>query len=110
MRSAVAVALGGAGLILAALTFGPGTLPVPGIPRTEPVRALRGDPAGPLSAGGSPSPEPLAAIEVDGLRSYRVGTPASRIHWPALARGAGLLERRLQAEGGLAPLVVIDAR
>ena len=41
---------------------------------------------------------------------YRVGTPASRIHWPALARGAGLLERRLQAEGGLAPLVVIDAR
>ena len=36
------------------------------------------------------------------------GTPASRIHWPALARGAGLLERRLQADGDSRPLVVLD--
>jgi uncharacterized protein (DUF58 family) len=49
-------------------------------------------------------------VEVDGLRPYRVGTPASRIHWPALARGAGLLERRLQADGDSRPLVVLDAR
>jgi len=52
----------------------------------------------------------LAAVEVDGLRPYRLGTPASRIHWPALARGAGLLERRLRVEGDMLPLVVLDAR
>ena len=38
------------------------------------------------------------------------GTPASRIHWPAVARGAGLIERRLQADGDSRPLVVLDAR
>jgi hypothetical protein len=47
---------------------------------------------------------------VDGLRPYRPGTPASRIHWPALARGAGLIERRLRADGDSRPLVVLDAR
>ena len=45
------------------------------------------------------SDEPLAAVDIDGLRPYRPGTPASRIHWAALARGAGLLERRLRADG-----------
>ena len=34
--------------------------------------------------------------------------PASRIHWPALARGAGLLERRLRPDGDGRPLVVLD--
>jgi uncharacterized protein (DUF58 family) len=56
------------------------------------------------------SVEPLGATEVDGLRPYRDGTPASRIHWPALARGAGLLERRLRADTESRPLVVVDAR
>jgi uncharacterized protein (DUF58 family) len=51
----------------------------------------------------------LAAVEVDGLRPYRDGTPASRIHWPALARGAGLLERRLHADADGRPLLVLDA-
>jgi uncharacterized protein (DUF58 family) len=54
--------------------------------------------------------EALAASEIDGLRPYRPGTPASRIHWPALARGAGLLERRLRVEHESRPLVVLDAR
>jgi uncharacterized protein (DUF58 family) len=54
--------------------------------------------------------EPMAAVDVDGLRPYRPGTPASRIHWPALARGAGLLERRLRADRDTRPLVVLDAR
>jgi uncharacterized protein (DUF58 family) len=49
-------------------------------------------------------------VEVDGLRPYRRGTPASRIHWPALARGAGLLERRLRVDGDQTPLIVLDAR
>ena len=57
-----------------------------------------------------PVDEPLAAVDVDGLRPYRPGTPASRIHWAALARGAGLLERRLRADGDTRPLVVLDAR
>jgi uncharacterized protein (DUF58 family) len=60
--------------------------------------------------GQGPASETLAAIEVDGLQPYQQGTPASRIHWLALARGQGLLERRLRAEGSAAPLVVLDTR
>lgn len=62
------------------------------------------------ASAGRASPEPLAAAEVDGLRPYRMGTPASRIHWPAVARGAGLLERRMRADASTSPLVVLDAR
>ena len=62
------------------------------------------------SAGAVLSPEPTGATELDGVRHYRPGTPASRIHWPALARGAGLLERRLLPDGESSPLVVLDAR
>ena len=36
-------------------------------------------------------------LEVDGLRAYREGSPASRIHWPAVARTGELIERRLVA-------------
>jgi uncharacterized protein (DUF58 family) len=49
-------------------------------------------------------------VDIDGLRPYREGTSASRIHWPALARGAGLLERRLLPDSDTRPLVVLDAR
>jgi uncharacterized protein (DUF58 family) len=81
------------------------------LPRTERPQSVRGDLTQRLEVGGGgPVPEPLAAIEVDGLRAYRQGTPASRIHWPALARGAGLLERRLRPEAGSGPLVVLDGR
>lgn len=51
-----------------------------------------------------------AEVDLDGLRPYRPGAPASRIHWAALARGAGLLERRLRPEGDGRPLVVLDTR
>jgi uncharacterized protein (DUF58 family) len=81
------------------------------LPRTEPVR-WRGAAGGPRLAGGrgdNPS-EALAASDLEGLRPYRPGTPASRIHWPALARGRGLIERRLQADAEQRPLVVLDAR
>jgi uncharacterized protein (DUF58 family) len=81
------------------------------LPRTEPVRWSR------TSRGtrmrifdGASSPEAMAAADLDGLRPYRPGTPASRIHWPAAARGAGLIERRLLADGEARPLVVLDAR
>jgi uncharacterized protein (DUF58 family) len=81
------------------------------LPRTEPVR-WRGNAAGHALAAleGQTSSEPQTAVEIDGLRPYRPGTPASRIHWPALARGAGLLERRLRADRDVRPVVVMDAR
>ena len=81
------------------------------LPRIEPIRWLvrsrrRSSPA----TVGSSSPSPHATGEIDGLRDYLPGTPAARIHWPALARGAGLLERRLAADHAARPLIVLDAR
>jgi uncharacterized protein (DUF58 family) len=81
------------------------------LPRTETVRWLSPEGARRFDQpDGDVSSEAHAAVDMDGLRPYRVGTPASRIHWPAVARGAGLIERRLQAEGDSRPLVVLDAR
>jgi uncharacterized protein (DUF58 family) len=81
------------------------------LPRTEPVRWLGSGRARRLAVpDGHATSEALAAVDLDGLRPYRPGTPASRIHWPALARGAGLIERRLRADGDTRPLVVLDAR
>ncbi len=80
------------------------------LPRTERVKWVPGAGEKWRRAAGVTAVEPLGATEVDGLRPYRQGTPASRIHWPALARGAGLLERRLRADTDSRPLVVLDAR
>jgi uncharacterized protein (DUF58 family) len=81
------------------------------LPRTEPVNWIGRDlGAHPDASPARASSEPLAAVELDGLRPYRMGTPASRIHWPALARGSGLLERRMRADGDTRPLVVLDTR
>ncbi|MGA2010287.1 MAG: DUF58 domain-containing protein [Solirubrobacteraceae bacterium] len=81
------------------------------LPRTEPVRWLRSGRGRRLSLADGRSPaDAMAAVDLDGLRPYRPGTSASRIHWPAVARGAGLIERRLQADGDTRPLVVLDAR
>jgi uncharacterized protein (DUF58 family) len=81
------------------------------LPRTEPVRWL--DPARRRPAPAASDPRTTAAHatgEIDGLRAYLPGTPAARIHWPALARGAGLLERRLSGELGSHPVIILDAR
>jgi uncharacterized protein (DUF58 family) len=51
-----------------------------------------------------------AEVELDGIRPLRDGTPASRIFWPAIARGAGAQERFLRADGESPPLVVLDPR
>ncbi len=80
------------------------------LPRTERVRWIGQDLGRIDPSGGQMAAEPVAASELDGLRPYRPGTPASRIHWPALARGAGLLERRMRADRDSFPLVVVDAR
>jgi uncharacterized protein (DUF58 family) len=48
-------------------------------------------------------------FELDGLRPYRDGTPASRIHWPSVARTGELLEIKLVTGGRDSPLIVLDA-
>ena len=51
----------------------------------------------------------IAELELDILRPYRPGTPATRIHWPTLARTGQLMERRLIADDRARPLLVVDA-
>jgi uncharacterized protein (DUF58 family) len=80
------------------------------LPRIEPVVA-----PGPGATGrmGARAARPLAEsaeVEIDGLRPYRPGVPASRIHWPAVARRGEILERRLVADSDSRPLIVLDAR
>jgi uncharacterized protein (DUF58 family) len=92
------------------------------LPRLEePVRPAAGAGGGGAGAGGQllggadagPSGGRLEAsaaeLEIDGLRPYRQGAPASRIHWPSVARTGEMLERHLVAELDSAPLVVLDA-
>jgi uncharacterized protein (DUF58 family) len=87
------------------------------LPRIEPVTAPGGSGAGAGDHGGQ-GIDPgvmgrrldasMAELEIDGLRPYREGAPASRIHWPSVARSGEMLERRLVAELDSAPLIVVD--
>lgn len=105
------------GLHVRAIESGdPGELLV--LPRIEPVVAAGGGAGGTrasalagLESGTAANQIDARAIEleVDGLRSYRDGSPASRIHWPAVARTGELIERNLVAGADAAPLVVLDA-
>jgi uncharacterized protein (DUF58 family) len=81
------------------------------LPRIEPVRAIPpgGDGAG-IAGAGRARPHIAAEVDLDGLRQLRQGTPASRIFWPSVARGAGMMERRLRAESDTRPLVLLDPR
>lgn len=79
------------------------------LPRTHPVRPL-GEGGGGSDARARALLTAAAETELDGLRPHREGAPASRIHWPALARGAGLMERKMVAEADSRPLVVLDPR
>ncbi len=79
------------------------------LPRIEPIVAAPGGGEatrvarrGRLAVG--------AEIELDGIRPLRDGTPASRIFWPAVARGADAQERFLATAGESRPLVVLDPR
>jgi uncharacterized protein (DUF58 family) len=54
--------------------------------------------------------EAAAELELHSLRPYRIGSPASRIHWPTVARTGTMVERRLVAEADARPLVVLDPR
>jgi uncharacterized protein (DUF58 family) len=84
------------------------------LPRLEPIRAAAdGSAAGVLGllTDGAAARRGAAAIEIeiDGLRPYRDGSPASRIHWPTVARTGQMVERRLDAGTGGRPLVVLDS-
>ena len=80
------------------------------LPRVEPVRSVAVGGEATLLGRRSASATEAGATEVDSLRPHRPGTPASRIHWPTVARTAALMERRLVADGDRAPLVVVDPR
>jgi uncharacterized protein (DUF58 family) len=80
------------------------------LPRIEPVRSVSvGGEAVVLGRIG-PSAADAEATEVDSLRPHQPTTPASRIHWPTVARTATLMERRLVADADQRPLVVVDPR
>jgi len=79
------------------------------LPRLEPiVPAERSADAAHIARRGRPVIG--AEVELDGIRPLRDGTPASRIFWPAIARGADAQERLLTAGGESRPLVVLDPR
>ena len=88
------------------------------LPAVEPVSAQGGGGRAGVGAlaghGGRPAagrlPGAEAELDLDGLRPYRPGASASRIHWPAYARTGEMLERRLVAESESSPLVVLDSR
>ena len=76
--------------------------------RPEPLLIL---PAPDLRVPVPPQPDARAGdpdLDLDGLEPYVPGTPIGRVHWPALARGAGLQQRRLTAPAAGLPLVVVD--
>ena len=86
------------------------------LPRIEPVVPVEGGGAPGVrnrgreggDAGGAaraPAPE----MELDVLRPYRPGAPATRIHWPTLARTGELMERRFVADPRARALIVVDS-
>ncbi len=79
------------------------------LPRVSAVTATAGGAEG-VPAHARAMLTAAAETELDGLRPHREGAPASRIHWPAVARGAGLMERNLRSESDSRPLVVLDPR
>jgi uncharacterized protein (DUF58 family) len=88
------------------------------LPRIEPVVAVDGGGTGAeeerphgseRGMGGAGLDTGAVDFEIDGLRPYREGSPASRIHWPTVSRTGELLEHKLVTGGQASPLVVLDA-
>jgi uncharacterized protein (DUF58 family) len=79
------------------------------LPRVFPVRVTAGGGEG-AHAHARAALIAAAETELDGLREHVEGSPASRIHWPTVARGAGLMERKLISESDSRPIVVLDPR
>jgi uncharacterized protein (DUF58 family) len=80
------------------------------LPRIHPVLAPGAAATGRIGARTARPVAESAEVEIDGLRPYRAGVPASRIHWPAVARRGELVERRVVADSDSRPLVILDAR
>jgi uncharacterized protein (DUF58 family) len=80
------------------------------LPRIEPLQLI--DLGGGATSWGRQGAPALGAgaTEVDSLVVHQPGAPASRIHWPTVARTRTLMERRLVDGGDQAPLVVVDPR
>lgn len=79
------------------------------LPRIEPVVAAPGGgDASRIARHGIPAVG--AEVELDGIRPLRDGTPAARIFWPAVARGAEPQERFLSSASESRPVVVLDPR
>jgi uncharacterized protein (DUF58 family) len=86
------------------------------LPRIEPVVTIEGGGApGTYSRGrdggdaGGAARAPAPEMELDVLRPYRAGSPATRIHWPTLARTGELMERRFVADPRARALIVVDS-
>jgi uncharacterized protein (DUF58 family) len=80
------------------------------LPKILPVLAAGGAGDGDTLGLRRGRPWVAAEIDLDGVRPYRTGAPASRIVWPAFARSDELLERRLRADTDTRPLIVLDPR
>jgi uncharacterized protein (DUF58 family) len=78
------------------------------LPRIEPVSVGAASGMAGLEAVTGSLTEAAAELELHSLRPYRAGAPASRIHWPTVARTRVMMERRLVAESDARPLVVLD--
>jgi uncharacterized protein (DUF58 family) len=86
------------------------------LPRIEPVLPVEGGGAPGVQSrgregadGGGAARAPAPDMELDVLRPYRPGAPATRIHWPTLARTGELMERRFVADPRARPLIVVDS-
>jgi uncharacterized protein (DUF58 family) len=64
-----------------------------------------------IAALPEPVLSPTDGMELDGLREWIPGSPASRIHWLTLARTGTAMERRLRGDQDRRPFtVVLDPR
>ena len=80
------------------------------LPRVHPVTSPAGIGEDGVLTTQAGRPRMAAEVELDGVRPYRPGAAASRIHWSAFARTGELWERRLVADADARPLLVLDAR
>jgi uncharacterized protein (DUF58 family) len=78
------------------------------LPRIEPVQVGAASGIAGMEPVSGSLTEAAAELELHSLRPYRAGAPASRIHWPTVARTRVMMERRLVAESDARPLVVLD--
>ena len=77
------------------------------LPRVEPIVIPSGGSIDTPGRGGGRGAAP--EVEPDALTPHRDGTPASRIHWPTVARTGDLMDRRLLPDSGSRPVLVLDA-